>query len=251
MTQDDWADLARQLIEAVNSDDPSPTDWLSAVSAVLTLAVAVWAALYAKGQLGEAKTAREQTKKLEQEKAQPYVVVYMEESISPEFIDLVIRNYGQTAAYDVTLNINPAPTRTQDDAEVVELPEVIPVLAPGQEWRTHWDQATERYGSSLPDRHEGTVTYWGRPADIYKEQLSSEVVLDWSIYKIRRRMVKYGLHDLAKATRDIRDAHWKWTEGPRGGLSVIARDGDARDAAANKKFLEGMKETEAALQEEG
>ncbi|MDQ0868984.1 hypothetical protein QFZ70_001457 [Arthrobacter sp. V1I9] len=246
MTEDEWADLARQLVEAVKDDAPSATDWISAVSSAATLAIAILAALVAAWQLREAKKARIQTKKLELEKAQPYVVVYMEESISPEFIDLVIRNYGQTAAFDVKLQLDPLPTRTQQDAEVVELPEVIPVLAPGQEWRTHWDSATERYDSDLPERHEGTVTYWG-PRDVYKDKLTSEAILDWSIYKLRRRMVKYGIHDVASSIREMTVTHKKWTQGARG-LSVIARDGDARDEKERQKFLEGMEEAEAANQ---
>lgn len=74
-------------------------------------------------------------------------------------------------------------------------------MAPGQERRTHWDSASDTYGSDLADRHEGTVTYLGEK-DVYKEQISSKAILDWSIYKSRRRMVKYGMDDLAKAVRE-------------------------------------------------
>lgn len=240
MTENDWADLARQLIEAAKDGGPSPTDWISAVSTAATLVVAIVAAGIVLFQLKQAK-------RLELDKSQPYVVMYMEESISPDFIDLVIRNYGQTAAFDVKLELNPMPTRTQEGAEVVELPESIPVLAPGQEWRTHWDQASERHYSALPERHEGTITYWG-PKDVYKDRFISEAILDWSIYKLRRRMVKYGIHDVASSLREMTVTHKKWTEGPRGGMSVIARDGDARDEKGRQEFLKGMKETEAAVQ---
>lgn len=95
MTNEDWADLARQLIEAVKDDAPSITDWISAIATALTLGIAIVAAFFAKGQLNEASRAREQSKKLELEKSQPYVVMSMEESVGPEFIDIVIRNYGQ------------------------------------------------------------------------------------------------------------------------------------------------------------
>ncbi|NHW45916.1 hypothetical protein HAV21_03260 [Paenarthrobacter sp. MSM-2-10-13] len=220
MTEDEWADLARQLVEAVKDDAPSATDWISAVSTAATLLIAIVAATIALFQLKQAK-------KLELDKSQPYVVMTMEESIGPEFIDLVIKNYGQTAAYDVRVELSPSPTRVQEGAEVVHLPEVIPVMAPGQEWRVHWDSASDRYGSNLPDRHEGTITYLGEK-DVYKEQFSSKAILDWSIYKSRIRMVKYGIHDLTKEAIAIRKTHQKWTEGPRGGLSVIARNGDGR-----------------------
>lgn len=95
LTNEDWADLARQLIEAVKDDAPSITDWISAIATALTLGIAIVAAFFAKGQLNEASRAREQSKKLELEKSQPYVVMSMEESVGPEFIDIVIRNYGQ------------------------------------------------------------------------------------------------------------------------------------------------------------
>ncbi|WP_426226395.1 hypothetical protein [Pseudarthrobacter sp. DSP2-3-2b1] len=88
MTDDEWADLARQLIQALQDDAPSATDWISAVSTAATLLIAIVAAAIALFQLIQAK-------KLELDKSQPYVVMTMEESIGPEFIDLVIKNYGK------------------------------------------------------------------------------------------------------------------------------------------------------------
>lgn len=237
MTEDEWADLARQLIQAVQDDSPSITDWISAVSTAATLVIAAIAAAIALFQLIQAK-------KLELDKSQPYVVMTMEESISPEFIDLVIRNYGQTAAFDVKVELSPSPTRVQQGAEDVHLPEVIPVMAPGQEWRTHWDSASDRYASDLPDRHEGTITYFG-DKDVYKEQISSKAILDWSIYKSRRRMVKYGVHDLAKAVRGIRANQEKWTEDVRGSLSVYTRSGHEKDDKLRQQYQEYLRQEEA------
>ncbi|TDK25842.1 hypothetical protein E2F48_11510 [Arthrobacter crusticola] len=238
MTENDWADLARGLISAVNDNGPNAAEIWSAVASWMTLLVAGAALWYARGQLSEASRAREQTKKLELEKSQPYVVMTMEESISPEFIDLVIRNYGQTAAFDVKVALSPWPTRSQEGVEDVQLPEVIPVMAPGQEWRTYWDTAQGRLKADLPDRHNGTVTYLG----IDKELMSSKAILDWSIYKSRLRMVKYGLHHLAKAARDISDTHKKWTESAGGSLSVYARNGEAKDAALLRQHQEFLRE---------
>ncbi|SFU16323.1 hypothetical protein [Arthrobacter sp. ov118] len=236
MTEDEWLALARQLIEAVKDDAPSITDWISAVSTAATLVIAAIAAAIALFQLIQAK-------KLELDKSQPYVVMTMQESISPQFIDLVIKNYGQTAAYDVRVLLNPAPTRSQDGAEVVHLPEVIPVMAPGQEWRTHWDSASDRYSSTLPDRHEGTITYFGEK-DIYKKQISSKAILDWSIYKSRLRMVEYGVHDLAKAVQGIRKNQEKWTENAGGSLSVYTRSGEAKDERELWEYQELKRELE-------
>lgn len=237
MTEEDWAELARQLGQSVQRDAPSATDWISAISTAATLVVATLAAGIALFQL-------RQGKKLELDKSQPYIVMTMQESISPEFIDLVIRNYGQTAAFDVKTEISPKPKRTQTGAEDVQLPEVIPVMAPGQEWRTHWDSANDRYSSDLPDRHEATITYSGEK-DIYKKPMASKAILDWSIYKSRVRMVEYGVHDLAKAVRGIRKNQEKWTENAQGSLSVYIRSGDDKDEKEHRDHQERLRELEA------
>lgn len=224
MTEEEWADLARELVRAVQDNGPSTTDWISAGSSALTLLIAVVAAGFAWGQLREASKARKQTKKLELEKSQPYVVMSMEESIGPEFIDLVLRNYGPTAAYNVKVELDPWPQRTHD-GEIVQLPEVIPVMAPGQEWRTHWDEGRERIKSELPDKHVGKVTFLG----VDKAMLSSDAILDWSIYKSKIWTVKHGIHDLTQAVQSMRDTQKKWNESIHGGLKVFSRSGDAKD----------------------
>lgn len=233
MNENDWADLARELIRAVNDNGPNAAEIWSAVGTWVTLLVGAAALYFAKGQLDEASQAREQTKELELEKSQPYVVLTMEESVGPEFIDLVVRNYGHTVAYDVKIELDPWPKRAEDEQDV-RVPEVIPVMAPGQEWRTHWDFGRERMKSELPDRHVGKVTYLG----INKAKLSSDVILDWSIYKSRIWTVKHGMHDLAKAVREIRDTHKMWNEPMNGGMKVVSRDGDAKDEARERSNQE-------------
>jgi len=233
VNENDWADLARELIRAVNDNGPNAAEIWSAVGTWITLVVGGVALYFAKGQLNEASRARTQTKELELEKSQPYVVLTMEESVGPEFIDLVVRNYGQTMAYDVKIELDPWPKRAEDEQDV-KVPDVIPVMAPGQVWRTHWDFGRERIKSELPDRHVGKVTYLG----INKAELSSDVILDWSIYKSRIWTVKHGMHDLAKAVRDMRDTHKKWSEPMNGGLKVVARDGDVKDEARVREVEE-------------
>jgi hypothetical protein len=208
----------------VDDNSPNFTDWVSAISTFLTLVVAVGAGIVAWKQLGEASAAREQTKDLELEKSQPYVVMSMEESVSPQFIDLVLRNYGPTAAYDVKVELDPWPKRTHDGKDV-QLPEVIPVMAPGQEWRTHWDEGSARMDSDLPEKHVGKVTFLG----VERAALHSDAILDWSIYKSRIWTVMYGIHDLTQAVRTMRDTQKKWSENIHGGLKVFSRDGDAKD----------------------
>jgi hypothetical protein len=70
---------------------------MAAAGAIGTLIVAVVAARAAFRQVAEARELR-------QEQAQPYVAVYMEPSAAtPEIVDLVIRNFGATAAHEVRL----------------------------------------------------------------------------------------------------------------------------------------------------
>jgi hypothetical protein len=125
-------------------------EW-SALAAWGTATVALIAGGVAVGQLGEARRLRE-------EQAQPYVVAYMEPSVAGAyFMDLVVRNFGTTAAHDVRLRIDPAPRRAAGTRGDVWPPDSIPVLVPGQEWRTLWDCGA-RVDSGLPDHHEAAIS---------------------------------------------------------------------------------------------
>jgi len=211
---------------------PSATDWIGAGAAVATFVVALVALIFARRQVLEAKAARAQAAALETERAQPYVVMYTEPSGAMQLlIDLVIRNYGQTSATNVRVDLKPWPQRSPDpgntESERVAFPDVIPVLAPGQEWRTVWDSSKDRRDADLPDLHTGQLTYQGLDG----EPRVSDVVLDWAVYKTRRWVEVRSVHDAAQALRDIRSELKKWTEGARGGLAVFTRNGDAKDDA--------------------
>ncbi|GAA2983366.1 hypothetical protein GCM10010460_19100 [Microbacterium terrae] len=227
----DTNDLLEDIVQAL--EDPLATDWITAGAAALTLIVAVVALGYAIRQVGEAKKAREQTRELETARSQPYVVAYMEPSaVNNLAIDFVIKNYGQTAAMEVKFSVDP--TMTTSNGDEVRVPAVIPLLAPGQEWRVSWDVTAARLRSGKPDVHKGRVRFKG----LEDKAFSSEVVLDWSIYKSRRWFDSYGVHAGAQALREIRSLMAKWTESPSGPLSVIVRDGDAMDAGSGPKSSE-------------
>lgn len=218
--------------------EPSVTDWIAAVSAIATFAVALWALFYAKRQIKEASESRKQVDAIEKKRAEPAVIAFMEPAASQIIQELVIKNYGQTPAYDVKLLSNPPIQRTADadraKAEDVDIPEIIPYLAPGQEWRTIWDSGHERAQNTvLADRHEVTVTFKG----IDDEELRSHAILDWGPLKSKRFMDTYGIHHLAKATREMNNRQKKW--GPlSGGLNVWFRDGDAKDERAERARAE-------------
>jgi hypothetical protein len=97
----------------------------AASAAWVTAGVAVAAGVIALSQLGEAR-------RLRLEQAQPYVVVFMADTDRPKYVDLVIRNFGLTAATDVRVEIDPAPQRSffaGERWETVSWPTRIPVLS--------------------------------------------------------------------------------------------------------------------------
>ena len=201
------------------------------------MALATAAGLIARGQYRLAKQLRE-------EQAQPYVVVFTESSAAGDWvIDLVVKNFGTTAAKDIRIEFDPPLQRAaggNDDKPKV--PAVIPVLVPQQEWRTFWDTGIARAESDLPDRHVATVRFAdsrGRAMPQY------EFVLDWEPMKQRDVVTIYGAHDAAIALREMSKEVKKWREGGSGGLKVYARDGDARD----KRMREAMEERRAARKE--
>jgi hypothetical protein len=197
------------------------SEW-AALAGWAAVCIAAIASFIALRQVREARRLRE-------EQSQPYVVAYMEPSAAtPQIIDLVVRNFGTTVAHNVELKVDPPLRRsaasTGDEQEEVWLFDRLPVLVPGQEWRTLWDFGPSRAGSDLPDKHQVVVLYEdsrNRPLPPVK------CILDWTPYKGRRWVTTYSLHDAAKALREINSKLSRWQEG--GGLRVWVRDGDARD----------------------
>jgi hypothetical protein len=89
-----------------------------------------------------------QAQKIRQEQAQPNVVLYTE--MNPyvkQFLEIVLKNFGTTPAYNVKVAVTPALKATSDVPGEklidVRIPE-FPILAPGQEWRTSWDYSVGR-----------------------------------------------------------------------------------------------------------
>ncbi|SRR6266487_406524 len=224
---------------------------VAAGGAVGTLVVAIVAALAAFRQVREARTLR-------QEQAQPYVAVFMEPSAATvQIIDLVVRNFGTTAAHDVRLTITPRVQRSVEGGGVedVWLPDRLPTLVPGQEWRTMWDSGRYRPQSELPDQHDARVSF----RDSRGQALSASYQLDWGAFKGRRWVVTYGIHDAAKALREIDKTMKKWREGLAGGLAVYVRDGDEKDRREHEQREAWLRErpvpvaraAETATQEAG
>jgi hypothetical protein len=182
------------------------------------LALAAWAAL-ALGVVALVFTYAQirRNRKLAAEQTRPHVAMLMEPHAADwHVIELVVRNFGQTAAYDIRFSFPTPPTVAEYEnaadgyANVVELrlPTELPELAPGQEWRMVWDSALDRaeIGNGIESRFTGSVLYHGRPERprgwrFWRRErplLESKVVLDWNALPPVQRIELMTSHDLAK-----------------------------------------------------
>jgi hypothetical protein len=182
------------------------------------LAWAAWAAILV-ALLALAFTNRQikLNRRVAAQQIRPHIGMFMEPHPADwHVIELVVRNFGQTAAYDIRFSFQNPPTVAEYEnagqgyADVVELklPRELPVLAPGQEWRTVWDSALDRaeIGSGIESRFAGTVTYHDRPDKPRgwrfwrgdRPTLQTDVVLDWDALPPTQRIELMTTHDLAK-----------------------------------------------------
>jgi hypothetical protein len=127
-----------------------------AVAAALTFGVAALAAVYAKGQVGEAR-------RLRLEQAQPYVTASLEPA-EGQIAELVIRNEGKTPAYNVRFHIDPeyrpANTALRDFTNSKLWREGFPSMVPGQSIRLLIDTCPARANNlDLPRSYDVTVEF--------------------------------------------------------------------------------------------
>jgi hypothetical protein len=182
------------------------------------LAWAAWAAILL-GVVALVFTNRQLqlNRRLAAEQTRPQVAMFMEPHPADwHVIELVVRNFGQTAAHDIRFSFPTPPTVAEYEnaadgyADVVELqlPRELPVLAPGQEWRMVWDSALDRaeIGTGIESRFAGSVIYHDRPDKprgwrLWQRDrpvLQTSVVLDWDALPPVQRIELMTTHDLAK-----------------------------------------------------
>jgi hypothetical protein len=187
----------------------------------LWLAIAVWAVvIVGVAALIFAHRQLKRNREIALEETRPHVAMFMEPHSSDwHLIELVVRNFGETAAYDVQFTFINPPTVAQYENEQsgmvhiteLTLPDNIPVLAPGQEWRTVWDSAPSRaqLGSSIDWRFTGTIKYFDAPAPEgngkrgkgsgrERHDFQTKVVLDWEELQPIQRVELMTGHDLAR-----------------------------------------------------
>jgi hypothetical protein len=187
--------------------------WL-AWAAWALLGLGVIALIYANQQI-------RRNHRLATEETRPHVGMFMEPHASDwHLIELVVRNFGKTSAYDVSFTFPQPPTvaeyenATDGYADVVELqlPRQLPTLAPGQEWRTVWDSALDRaeLGEGIESRFPGTVTYYDRVEtprgwkfwQRRRSPFETKVVLDWDALPPVQRIELMTNHNLAKREKE-------------------------------------------------
>ncbi len=181
--------------------------WLAA-AAWVALALGVVALLYTHRQI-------QRSRRLAAEQYRPQVAMFMEPHASDwHVIELVVRNFGQTTAYDVEFAFAQPPTVARyesapdgySDVAELRLPHSLAALASGQEWRTVWDSALDRaeLGASIESRFAGSITYYDQPADAgrpwqrKRRQFETPVVLDWDTLPPVQRIELMTNHDRAK-----------------------------------------------------
>lgn len=186
------------------------SSWL-AWAAWAALAFAVLVLIYTHRQVQRGRRAST-------ERSRAHVAMFMEPHAADwHVIELVVRNFGRSPAYDVAFAFPNPPTVAQYEAAAdgyadvvpLQLPGELPVLAPGQEWRTVWDSAIDRaeLGEAIDSRFTGNVTYYDRPEaprswwrfwESGREQFETAVTLDWADLPPVQRIELLTNHDLAK-----------------------------------------------------
>jgi hypothetical protein len=200
----------------------------SAIAAWVGLILAVIAARYAWSQFKEARRTRD-------EQAQPYVAIYMEPTeADPNAVDLIIKNFGATAARDISVTIDPPPESSVNGSiEDVKVPSIIRTLVPGQYWSTFWDTTFHREKVELPAHHTATISF----KDSRDRQLGPYTFdLDWNQILERGWIVTHGMHALAGAVREIRDVYKQ--RGDSSYTHVLAYSGEERDRQARERWEE-------------
>ncbi|MGZ5365579.1 MAG: hypothetical protein ACXWZR_18705 [Mycobacterium sp.] len=198
--------MERVDFRALSVADVSPSGW-TALAAWVAVVVLIGALVYA-------WRAYQRARRHAEELMQPNVAMYMEPAANDwHLVELVVKNFGQTAAYGIRLEWAHPPTvgkyeNVYEDRYVdivpLNLPAEIPYLAPSQEFRIVWDSALDRreLGETIASRFDGAVTYFDKPTSKGSKragrQFRSAAVLDWATLHPVERLELLTTHDLAR-----------------------------------------------------
>jgi hypothetical protein len=189
-----------------------------------------------------------QARRIRDEESQPYVVVYTAESGNdPRHLDLVIKNFGKTAATDVRVTFSePLHSAILADTkgfDPIAVPDVIPLLVPGQEWRTFWDFTVQRAAAEhLPRQYTAKVRF--KDSQGKTEYPEASFVIDWDVLIKRGFVSVYNMHDAARALREINEKLGKATV-PGGAIKVVSYDGDAINERERQLWAEHQRDADS------
>ena len=203
---------------------------VQAIVSVATLAIAAVAAVIALLQVKQSRDLRE-------EQARPYVVVFVERA-GVSTVDLVVKNFGLTAARRIRLLWDREPLHYwSEGAEPMKYFDEIPVLVPGQEWRTVWDHRGRRLEVVEPPYLVTVRAEDSRQRALHEESFEISTLH----FADEMRLDLKGLHEIGAAIEKIERTTHRWSEGVHG-LSVFSRDGHARDEEAKARWTNAAKE---------
>lgn len=177
-------------------------EW-TALAAWVAVAIAGGTAVIALQQMFEAR-------RLRIEQAQPQVVAYLEQDPDiPDVIEIVIGNFGTTAARNVTVStsvpVRMTAGRGDGAPEPVALPARFATLAPGQRWRTAWDFGSLRTKHAALSE-ESRVTFRFDYVGVDGKPVHNESDLDWAEIEARLWTQKQTIHHATGELTRIRKA---------------------------------------------
>ena len=197
-------------------------DAWAALAEWVTAVIAIGAGWFAYQQVTEARNTRERV-------AQPEVVVFLDHHQVRRYVDFVIKNFGQTTAYNIRITLPPLDVARYTNADTGEevrhllRPDKIAVLAPGQEWRTVWDSVVRRenFKGQLTDQYGGHVEFDDKVDGPDKRTYCNPIALDirmfWNTMWIEQRKgntVESHLRDIAATLESYKEEHdgvWVYT----------------------------------------
>ncbi len=221
-----------------------------AVAALVTIGafVAAWlAARIARGQLEEAR-------KLRAEQSLPYIVVDFEHSPAWDgLLDVTITNIGQTPARDVRVSFDPPlvstlrESRDGDFQDIAIFKDGIPFVAPERKIRILFERLPSLYErEDLPRGYRAHVSFETDTSG----RIENDYVLDLNQYYDWESVRVYGVHDGAKALREIEKRLEKWTA-HFNGVRVYSIDSAQYDQEQREAYEERRRQRQRTSEENG
>lgn len=229
-----WAARFVRYPPLATAIDAQLTDILQTAALGIQTLILGLAAIYARGQVAEAKQLRE-------EQGRPFVIVDLAEGSRPKTYDIVVQNIGKTVARGVQIRFDhPQPKSSMGEIASLDKLKIfrdgVATMPPGKEFRATFDSGPSRHQADLPDVYSGSVTYSGpslpsarflglfgrrQDPDHYKEKFE----LDFGLYWNRLSVTTRDIHDLYGEVRRMRLIMGKWTSpGARGILRRTRAD---------------------------